>query len=270
MNHPVTTHTLPGPAGRLAVHLCGPAQGTPVLLSHSILAASMMWTQQAQLLAERGMRVICMDTRGHGQSDAGPAPYRMDDLVADTVAVLDGLGLAQAHYIGLSLGGMSGFGLAAQHGQRLLSALLCDCRADMPSAMGAVWNERIDLARQQGCAALARPTIERWFGAPFVAANPAVAQAFEDTIGRTQVEGFIGCAQAIQGLDYLGVVDQIRVPTTLLVGANDGPLPQAMQDLHARMAGSRSVVIAHAGHLPNIDQPDAFNQALHAHFDALA
>jgi 3-oxoadipate enol-lactonase len=266
--HPVHTQHVPGPVGPLAVHLCGPANGTPVVLSHSILAASMMWDEQAQLLAEQGYRVIAMDTRGHGQSAASAPPYRMDDLVADTLAVLDGLGIAKAHYIGLSLGGMSGFGLASQHGERVLSAILCDCRADMPAEMGAVWNERMSLARAQGCGALAMPTLARWFGAAFLEQNPALRDAFVRTLSATQVDGFVGCAQAIQGLDYMAQVDRIAVPVTLIVGANDGPLPQAMQHLQTRIRGSQLVVIDDAGHLPNIDQAHAFNRALLAHFAA--
>ncbi len=61
---------LKGPAGTIAVHVSGSERGIPVLLSHSILSSSMMWERQAGLLAGRGMRVVCMDTRGHGGSSA--------------------------------------------------------------------------------------------------------------------------------------------------------------------------------------------------------
>jgi 3-oxoadipate enol-lactonase len=80
------------------------------------------------------------------------------------------------------------------------------------------------------------------------------------------VEGFVGCAQAIQQLDYLPQVNRIAVPTTLIVGANDGPLPQAMQALQQLIAGAVLEIIPGAGHLPNIDQPTAFNAALMRHF----
>jgi 3-oxoadipate enol-lactonase len=81
------------------------------------------------------------------------------------------------------------------------------------------------------------------------------------------VEGFVGCARAIQRLDYLPRVSQIQAPTTLIVGANDGPLPQAMADLQKLIPGSVLEVIADAGHLPNIDQPAAFEAALLRHFE---
>jgi 3-oxoadipate enol-lactonase len=97
-------------------------------------------------------------------------------------------------------------------------------------------------------------------------ANPVIATAFLDTISRTDAEGFAGCAYALQHLDYLPNVGDISSPTTLIVGANDGPLPHVMQALQALIPGAMLEVISNAGHLPNIDQPVAFNTALMRHF----
>jgi 3-oxoadipate enol-lactonase len=264
-----TTRLIPCPAGNLAAHMMGDAGKPAVLLSHSILASSMMWERQAALLAGAGFYVVALDTRGHGDSAAAPAPYSMDDLVGDTVAVMDALGIARAHYIGLSLGGMAGFGLGIHHGERLLSMVLCDARADAPAPFAAVWDERIAAAKDN-CASLAEPTALRWFGAAFLAAHPDIAQRFRDTIASTSSAGFIGCARAIQGLNYLGDMDKIRTPVTLVVGANDLPLPEAMAHLQTRIAGAQLEVIPGAGHLPNIDQPDAFDAALLRHFAKFA
>jgi 3-oxoadipate enol-lactonase len=255
-----------GPAGQIAVHIEGPEKGPVILMAHSILSSSMMWQAQQALLAASGWRVVCADTRGHGLSDCHAASCDMDDLVADSVAVLDGLQIEKAHYVGLSLGGMSGVGLGLQHSDRLLSLVLCDCRADMPSAMGEVWNDRIAGAQKEGCQALAIGTTERWFGVPFLETHAAIGQAFRDTIASTQVAGFVSCARAIQGLNYLEQVPQIKLPTTLMVGANDGPLPAAMQSMQALISGAKLEIIANAGHLPNIDQPQSFNAALMRHF----
>ena len=255
-----------GPGGLIAVQAQGPMEGPVVLMAHSILASSMMWSAQATMLANQGYRVIRADTRGHGESEASAAPYSMQDLGNDSIAVLDGLKINRAHYIGLSLGGMSGFGLGIQHPHRFLSLVLCDTRADMTPAFAAPWDERIELAQTQGCQALAQSTAERWFGAAFLESHPAIASQFINTIGHTSVAGFVGCARAIQGLDYLTQAPQIRVPTTLIVGANDGPLPATMQDLQTRITGAVLEVIPGAGHLPNIDQPEAFNSALLRHF----
>jgi 3-oxoadipate enol-lactonase len=255
------------PAGEIAVYTQGDEAGPAVLMTHSILASSMMWERQAALLASCGFRVIRADIRGHGASAAPAAPYAMADLGADMVAVIDALSIDRVHYIGLSLGGMIGFGLGIAHADRLLSLCLCDARADAPPAFAAPWDERITVARQLGCAALAESTAERWFGKAFLEANPVTARRFYDAMAATPVAGFEGCARAIQGLDYLDDVASITTPTTLIVGANDGPLPKAMQDIQALIAGSALEVLAGAGHLPNIDQPDAFDAAMLRHFE---
>ncbi len=260
------TQMIQGPAGKIAVHIEGPENGPAILLAHSILSSSMMWREQSKMLAACGWRVVSADTRGHGQSECRTQTATMDDLVADSIAVLDGLNIAKAHYMGLSLGGMSGAGLGIHHSDRLLSMVLCDCRADMPTAMGDVWNERMASAEKEGCQSLAVATTERWFGLPFIDANPETGKAFRDTIASTQVAGFVSCARAIQSLNYLDQVHHIQVPTSLIVGANDGPLPAAMRDMQEKIKGARLEVIPNAGHLPNIDQSISFNAALMRHF----
>ena len=264
MKHLTPTYVR-GAAGDLAVYAQGDPGAPVVVMAHSILSSSMMWMDQAALLSEWGWRVICVDTRGHGGSQAGSAPWTMDDLAADTVAVLDALQIGRAHYVGLSLGGMSGFGLGIRHPDRLLSLCLCDARADAPAAFAAPWDERIEIAQRAGCGALAASTTERWFGKPFLDAHPELAERFRATAAGTSTEGFAGCARAIQKLDYLGDVGHIEAPTTLVVGANDGPLPQAMEHIGSLIPGARLEVIPDAGHLPNIDQHEVFDAVLLRH-----
>jgi pimeloyl-ACP methyl ester carboxylesterase len=123
-----THESFNGPACALNVRRYGLAGSPSVLMTSSILASSQMWHEQALLLSACGFQVLALDTRGHGDSKSNGGAYHMNDLVADSVSVLDHFGVSQAHYIGLSLGGMSGFGLAQQHANRLLSLILCDCR----------------------------------------------------------------------------------------------------------------------------------------------
>jgi 3-oxoadipate enol-lactonase len=263
-------HTIAGPGGDIAAYVQGDEEAPAVFLTHSILSSSMMWDEQASILAESGWYVVRADTRGHGASHAPKAPYAMADLVADTVAVLDALKIERTHYIGLSLGGMSGLGLGIHHADRLLSLCICDARADAPPAVAAPWDERMAIAASEGCGALALPTIERWFGKAFLETHPDIAQRFFDTAMATSADGFIGCARAIQGLNYLADVGRITAPTTLVVGGNDGVLPQVMRELQALVPGSVLAEIPNAGHLPNIDQPVAFNTMLWRHFKRVA
>jgi 3-oxoadipate enol-lactonase len=255
--------------GEVAVKLQGDPENPAVVMTHSILSSASMWDEPAALLVGQGWYVVRIDTTGHGDS---PPPatgaVTMDGLAADTVAVLDALDIASAHYVGLSLGGMSGFGLGIHHGHRFLSLVLCAARADAPAAVAMPWDERIATAQQhESCEPLAMPTIERWFGKDFVAANPGLAQRFQKIAAATSVKGFTACARAIQSLNYLEDAGRIALPVTLLVGSIDGALPQAMCDLQQQIAGSVLETIPGAGHLPNIDQPTAFNAALLRHFE---
>jgi 3-oxoadipate enol-lactonase len=253
---------LPTMQAGIALHVSG-EEGRPVVfMSHSILSSSKMWDEQAELLAANGYRVVRMDTRGHGESDAPNHPYAMKDLVIDTIESMNVLKIDKAHFVGLSLGGMTGFGLALDYANRFHQFILCDARADAPEAFSAPWNERIDIAKERGCSALAQSTIERWFGKPFVDANPEAANKLLAIAADTSINGFIGCARAIQGLNYLPKLNQINAPTTLLVGSNDGPLPQAMADIQKLIPNSKLEVIEGSGHLPNIDNSSRFNDLL--------
>jgi 3-oxoadipate enol-lactonase len=261
----IRKHSIPGPAGQIAVFEQGPADAPAVYMSHSILSSSMMWEEQAQLLAEQGYRVLRADTRGHGASEANTSDASFDDLVEDIITVLDALKLERVHYVGLSLGGMSGFGMGIHQARRLASLCICDARSDAPAAFAAPWSERITSAEQHGCASLAESTAERWFGKGFLDANPSTAKRFIDTISATSVNGMVSCARSIQKLDFLKDVGRISAITTLIVGANDGPLPQALAEIQTLIPGAVLEVIPHSGHLPNIDQPKAFNAALLRH-----
>ncbi len=239
-----------------------------VLLSHSILSAAHMWEVQASLLHKGGFRVLAMDTRGHGDSGATDLGFSLDDLGQDCIGVLDALGTDRAHFMGLSLGGMIGIGLGIHHAARFESFVICDTRADMPQEMADSWNPRIELALSKGCAAMADATVERWFGAEYVndPANSAVMQTFRSQIGATSVNGFVGCAQAIQKLNYAPKVSGIAARTTFVSGENDGPFPKALSALASQLPYAQYCGVSKAGHLPNIQNPEEFNQIITRHF----
>jgi len=253
---------IPRLGASIGVHIQGQRGNPVVLMSHSILSSSSMWVEQSTLLASKGYQAIRLDTRGHGASDALNPPYSMTDLVEDTIDVMDDLEINKAHYVGLSLGGMTGFGLALNHAQRFYQFIICDARADAPPAFAAPWDERMVIAKEQGCVALAQSTIERWFGKDFVTSQSAITNKLIAIAASTSVDGFVGCAKAIQGLDYLTQLPSISAPITLVVGSKDGPLPQAMADIAQQISGSNLVTIEGAGHLPNIDQKDQFDVVL--------
>ena len=253
----VQTHTVHG--ARLAYRFDGPADAPVVLLSNSLMSSMAMWQPQMDALA--GFRVLRMDTRGHGQSQATPGPYSIAMLAADVVGLLDARGLQRVHFVGLSMGGMIGQYLGAHHGERLLSLALCDTASEMPTI--AMWNQRIESARRDGTAALAEATLQRWFTAPFIARAPAAIAAVRAMIAATPTEGYVGCASAVRDMSQTALLADIRVPTTVIVGEHD-PACTVEQSrlLHERIAGSSLHVLADCAHLANIEQPEAFNRAL--------
>ena len=258
--------SIPGPAGLLSVRISGPEAAPTVLFGHSILTSSAVWHRQAAQLVAGGYRVICLDSRGHGASEAPVPPYAMDDLVDDVIAVLDTLGIARVHYVGVSQGGMTGFGLGVRYPDRLASLCIVAARADAPPPFAAAWDDRIALvSKQKSVDVLAGPTADRWFGPEFLASNPDTTGRLLDCIRETSADGFVGCAQAIQGLDYLGGVAAIAVPTALIIGARDTLLLQPMRNLAPLIATASLHEITDGGHLPQIDQPTAFEAILEEH-----
>lgn len=260
-----TQRTVRGPAGPLNVRIGGPSSKRTILFNHSILTGSAIWHRQARMLADAGWQVICLDSRGHGGSASSNPPYAMDDLVRDNIAVLDAFGIARVHYVGVSQGGMTGFGLGVRHADRLASLCICAARADAPASFAAAWDDRIAVVREKGIEALAGPTIDRWFGPKFLAAFPAITKELLACIKQTSADGFIGCAQAIQSLDYFDRVVSIKTPTALVIGSRDEALIEPMRQISKIMTCAAYTEIDGAGHLPQVDRPEEFDRILLNH-----
>jgi 3-oxoadipate enol-lactonase len=245
----------------------GPVAAPAVLFSHSIMTNAGMWNPQASLLRDT-FRVVRYDSRGHGQSTAGSPDYSMGMLATDVIAILDALDLGKVHFVGLSLGGIVGFDLALNHPRRLLSLAICDARADSPEQFARPWDARIEAAQWQGMQALVEPTMARWFGSDFL--QTAQADEVRSMIRDTSLEGFVATARALQSYDYRRLTGCANAPITLIAGERDGVLPSVMQSLATQIEHASFELIASAGHLPNLENPQAFNEALLRHLRSAA
>ncbi|WP_071674666.1 3-oxoadipate enol-lactonase [Nioella nitratireducens] len=232
----------------------GDPAGTPVVFANSLGTDLRLWDQLVPLLPE-GLRVIRFDKRGHGLSDCPRAPYSMDDLVSDAEALLDTLDVTDCIFVGLSIGGMIGQGLAARRPDLIRALVLSNTAAKMGEA--EIWQTRIDAIRAGGIDAMADAVMERWFS-PAFRARPELS-AWRNMLTRTPVEGYLGCCAAIAGCDLSATTRELTLPTLAIAGSHDGASPPDLVRGTAELiAGSRFAVIDGAGHLPCVEDPVAY------------
>jgi len=223
--------------------------GPWLAMSHSLACNSRMWDEQMPLLAKR-FKVLRFDTRGHGGSDA--------------------LGVREAHWAGLSMGGMIGQTFALKYPGILKSLVLADTSSRIPEEAAPMWAERIKIAESKGMEPLVQPTLERWFTEPYRAAHPDQMKRIGDMIRATPVAGYAGCCHALPKLNLTARLKDIKVPALVIVGDQDAGTPPAMaQAIHENLPGSDLEIIASASHLSNVEQPAAFDRALTAFYDRI-
>ena len=249
---------------RFAYAVHGATSGPWVVMSSSLGADHRMWRQQLPAL-EKDFRVLVYDHRGHGRSTVGDrgTTWSMDTLVADVVALMDALAIDTAAFVGLSLGGAAGLGVALSQPARLTSLMCCCARADAPEAYREFWCERASSVKRDGVGVVVASTLERWFTDDARHIDDGLLGEAMAMLTTTSREGYVGAATALTTLDYLGRLAEIRVPTLFLAGECDEAIPaEVMRAMSERTPDSRFATIADAAHLANVERPGAFNEAL--------
>jgi 3-oxoadipate enol-lactonase len=238
----------------------GPAGAPWIVFSNSLATTGAMWDEQAAALKSK-YRVLRYDQRGHGGTQATEGKYSFDLLVADVIGLMDALSIKRAHFAGISMGGMTALFLGQRHRDRFDRIIACDCGPASTPASAQQWSERIELATGKGMGALADVTIPRWFPPDFVATKASVLDKVRHMITTTPLKGFAGCAQALSDYDLKPGLAGIDLPTLCIVGTKDATLA-GMEAINAAVPGSRLVKLEGAGHLSNLEQPQAFTQAI--------
>lgn len=232
----------------------GPATGRVVLFANSLGTDLRVWDQLVALLPA-DLRIIRFDKRGHGLSDAPPAPYAMADLVADAEAICEALQLRDVTFVGLSIGGLIGQGLAAKRPDLIRALVLMDTAAQIGSP--EMWAARIRAVTEGGLAPMAEAIMERWFTAPFRESDPSFA-LWTNMLTRTPVAGYVGACAAIAGADLTESTRALSLPVLVLCGDQDGSTPPELVRATADLiAGAEFQLIAEAGHIPCVEQPQA-------------
>jgi pimeloyl-ACP methyl ester carboxylesterase len=227
--------------------------GPVILLTHGYSATSQMWRGQIATLSAKN-KLVTWDMRGHGQSDYpdDQSAYSEEATVADMAALLDHVGTKTAIVGGLSLGGYMSLAFHLKHPERVRALLIIDTgpgyRKDEP---------------RDGWNANALKTAERF-------ERDGLGQLRSGSAERATAShrDATGLAKAARGMltqrdaRVINSLPEIKVPSLVLVGDKDTPFLAAADYMAAKIPNATKAVIANAGHASNIDQPQAFNEAL--------
>jgi 3-oxoadipate enol-lactonase len=247
----------------------GPADAPAVLLVHPLGVTLRLWDDTAARLGDR-FRVVRYDVRGHGDSDVPPPPYTLARLATDARELMDRLGVARAHIVGMSMGGCIAMTLATMHPDRVASLVLCDTTACYGPTVAPMWEGRIRVAETLGMTPeLVEQTMAVWFTAGFRARQSAVVERVAAMLAATDPRGYVASIRAIGWADQRDAIRGITAPTLVVVGENDPGTPVAMaREIHERIAGSRLLVLPGAMHCSPVEAAAAFHEALLAFLPA--
>ncbi|WP_137145344.1 3-oxoadipate enol-lactonase [Mycolicibacterium sp. CR10] len=243
------------------VHAVVSGSGPAVVLSNSLGSTHRMWDAQMAEL-EQHFTVVRYDTRGHGESPVPAGPYSIDDLADDLIALLDRLDIERAHLVGLSLGGMTTMRVAVRNPSRVHRIALLCTGAQLPPA--SAWTDRAASVRAHGAESVAGAVVERWFTAGYLGdRNP-----WQQMVAATPAEGYASCCDAIAELDLRQQLSGISAATLALAGADDPATPPAkLAEIAAGIPNSRLLIVEHAAHLANAEQPGVVTPALIEHLE---
>ncbi|MBO4223061.1 alpha/beta fold hydrolase [Bradyrhizobium neotropicale] len=234
--------------------------GPPLLLTHGYSSTSAMWQGQVAALSKRH-RLVLWDMRGHGQSDypSDPAAYSEALTVADMAALLDTVGAEKAIVGGLSLGGYMSLAFHRAHPERVRALLIIDTGPGFKKDDARdAWNKR------------AYDTAEK-----FERDGLDLLKSFSRERSTVTHRDATGLALAARGMltqrdaRVIESLPGIKVPSLIVVGADDTPFIAASDYMAAKIPGAQKVVIPAAGHAVNIDQPQAFIEAVLPFLDSL-
>lgn len=247
----------------------GAPAGKPVIVFANSLGCDFRIWRDVIVRLAGDYAIVTYDKRGHGLSDIGETPYSMDDHVSDLEALLDHLQVKQAIVCGLSVGGMIAQGLYARRKDLVRALILCDTAPKIGNE--ASWNARIETVKEDGITALADGILERWFTPDFRHDDNPEFAGYRNMLTRTPVAGYAGTCAALRDCDYTNEASQIGVPTLCVVGNQDGSTPPELVLAMAKLIpAARYEVIADAGHIPCVEQPEALAAVMRAFISGLS
>ena len=231
----------------------GASNRPTIVFSNSLGTDFRIWNAVADALAD-DYRLVFYDKRGHGLSEATPAPYALTDHVGDLAALLDHLDIKSATIVGLSVGGMIALGLAALRPDLVERLVLSDTAHKIGT--DELWNARIDAVTNDGIASISDQILERWFMPAYRDPGNADFVGYSAMLERTTVDGYAGTCAALRDADLTESTRALKVPVLCIVGDQDRSTPPDLVRSTADLIqGARFEIVNDAGHLPCIEQP---------------
>ncbi len=206
------------------------------------------------------------DARGYGESEDYPEALEFEFFADDLIRLMDHEKIERAHLVGLSMGARILLDFVARYPQRVASLILCDCFYAFDHSLTPQKQAEFIELRQ-------RPLLEGKTLAELAPAlisslvspdcSPEVRDQLRASIKALHVESYLKTLAASIGYNRTAALDSIRVPVQLIFGADDRLTPVSIgEEMQARIAHARLAVIARAGHLSNMEQPEQFNQVM--------
>jgi pimeloyl-ACP methyl ester carboxylesterase len=238
--------------------------GTPLVLLHGFPLNRAMWRAQVAGLRDR-FTVIAPDFRGFGDSEIPRDPMSMDAYAQDVLALLDALGCPRFALGGLSMGGYVAFRVMALAAERVSALLIADSRAEPDTEEGRQ-RRHAAVARieNEGPAGYLEEFAGQLVGPTTRAQRPGVVQAVREIIGTPPARSLTAALSAMASRpDSRSLLGEVKVPALVVVGEEDTLTPpEAAEAMVAALPNARLVRIPAAGHMSNLEAPEAFTRAV--------
>lgn len=237
----------------------GDPNAPALVFSNSLGTNYGMWQQQFNYFKQR-FYVICYDTRGHGSSSTPSSPYSLQQLGKDVIRLLDHLKIEKASFCGISMGGITGQWLAIHYPERFSHVVIANTAAKIGQEQA--WLDRAQLVRKQGLGPIATTAASRWFTDPFIQSHPAIVNNLCNDLSAGSADGYANCCEALAKADVRDQLKDIHLPVLIIAGTQDPVTTVADGQFMQQQIADAQLVEISASHISNIEQVDAFNQAV--------
>ncbi|MGH6775541.1 3-oxoadipate enol-lactonase [Brucella tritici] len=229
----------------------------PVLVFINSLGTDFRIWNEVRMRLNNDASTLVYDKRGHGLSDIGNTPYTIELLASDLIDLLDRLSIKRAIICGLSVGGLIAQGVYAARPDLVTGLILSNTAHKIGTA--EMWNARIAAIQQDGLASILDATMPRWFTPVYRRPDNPAYRAYCNMFVRQPLDGYAATCAALREADLTEVAKNVSVPTLCLVGDQDGSTPPTLvRELASLIPEADFAEIAASGHIPCIEQPDAY------------